>query len=494
MTVDPQEFVRVVSELRALPAELTWVEFKENNADPVEIGEYISALSNAAALESKPRGYLLWGVDDSSHALTGTKFNPNASKFGGEDLIPWITQALTPQVHFEFHRGVIDDKVVVLLEISAADHRPVQFKGTEFIRIGSYKKKLKDYADHARRLWRTFDSRSFETLTALDHLSGGQVLELLDYESFFNLSNTPKPGSDDEILAALTASEMVRRDLAAEWSITNLGALLFAHDLNSFSGLSRKTTRVIQYAGESRVRTIREDVMRLGYAVSFQILFAHVTSLLPTNEIIEKALRTTTPLYPDLALRELIANMLVHQDLTISGTGPVIEIFDGRIEITNPGVPLIDKARFVDLPPISRNEKLARAMRIIGICEERGSGWDKIGFEVEFHQLPAPLIETTDSHTKVVLFAPRPLTKMQRDDRVRAVYLHACLRTVIHQQATNSSIRERFGLSPGSAATASRLIKEALEAGALIPYDSAAGKRAMSYVPFWAETARSLPS
>ncbi|MCW2795165.1 ATP-binding protein, partial [Nocardioides sp.] len=246
--------------------------------------------------------------------------------------------------------------------------------------------------------------------------------------------------------------------------------------------------RVIQYSGETKVRTTREHVSDFGYASGFQTLFEHVMTLVPTNEIIEKALRTQAPLYPELAMRELIANMLIHQDLTIQGTGPTIEIFDGRVEITNPGLPLIDTNRFIDSPPISRNEKLARAMRVLGICEERGSGWDKIGFEVEFHQLPAPLIETTETHTKVVLFAPRTLTKMQKDDRIRAVYLHACLRSVVHQQTTNSSIRQRFGISDNNAATASRLIKEALEAGSIVPYDPGAGKRAMSYVPYWAVT------
>ena len=91
------------------------------------------------------------------------------------------------------------------------------------------------------------------------------------------------------------------------------------------------------------------------------------------------------------AVRELVANALIHQDFSVTGAGPMVEIFDGRIEITNPGEPLVDTRRFLDNPPASRNEALTSLMRRFDICEERGSGIDKVVAEVERHQLPAPL-------------------------------------------------------------------------------------------------------
>ena len=191
-------------------------------------------------------------------------------------------------------------------------------------------------------------------------------------------------------------------------------------------------------------------------------------------------------MYPDLAMRELIANMLVHQEFTVTGAGPTVEIFHGRVEVTNPGAPLVPKDRFIDSAPISRNERLARVMRLVGVCEERGSGWDKIAFQVELHQLPAPLIEATKQYTRVVMFEPRPLGQMQKDERVRAVYLHACLRAVTHLQTTNSSVRERFNLAADGASTASRILRDAVEAGLIVPVDPTVGSKAMSYVPHWA--------
>lgn len=130
-------------------------------------------------------------------------------------------------------------------------------------------------------------------------------------------------------------------------------------------------------------------------------------------------------------------------------------------------------------------------MRRVRICEERGSGWDKVAAEIDFHQLPAPLIEAPQSHTRVVLFGPRPLREMNKEDRIRAVYLHACLRYVSREHTTNSSIRARFGIESHNSATASRLIADAVEAGVIVPYDSDGPRRLMRYVPYWASDSRS---
>jgi ATP-dependent DNA helicase RecG len=116
-----------------------------------------------------------------------------------------------------------------------------------------------------------------------------------------------------------------------------------------------------------------------------------------------------------------------------------------RIELTNPGEPLVATDRFVDAPPRSRNEALASLMRRMGICEERGSGVDQVVSQTEVYQLPAPLFEVPDSSTRAVLFAHRPLTEMDRSERLRACYQHACLRYVLRQPMTNSSLRERSG-------------------------------------------------
>lgn len=194
--------------------------------------------------------------------------------------------------------------------------------------------------------------------------------------------------------------------------------------------------------------------------------------------------------FPSLAIRELVANALIHQDLSITGAGPMIEIFDDRLEITNPGIPLVEPLRFIDMAPRSRNEFLGAAMRQVGVAEERGSGWDKIAFEIEFHQLPPAKVEVKDEQTRVTLFAPKPLTKMDKPERVSAVYQHACLRYVSNQPTNNASVRERFGIPERNKAAASRLIKEAIEEGRIATYAPSAGPRSIRYVPYWADPER----
>ena len=490
MTTDrPAEYlVSLVRELCKLPHETEWAEFKENNSDPQEIGEYISALANSAALEGKAFAYLVWGVRDGDHVIVGSKFAPRAAKVGNEELENWLLRALTPKIHFRFFEVMVDGLAVVLLEIERAFRQPVQFQGHEFVRVGSYKKRLKDFPERERGLWRLFDKAPFESGVAAERLPDDEVLKLLDYPAYFDLLDVPLPENRTGILAALADDKLISPCDAGGWNITNLGAILFARRLTDFAVLKRKAMRVIQYPGNSRLETVKEEAGNKGYAAGFDELIVTVNSMLPSSEVIEHGRRKRVPVYPELAMREIVANALIHQDFFTPGVGPMVEVFVDRIEVTNPGAPLMDAQRFVDTPPRSRNEGLASLMRRIGICEERGSGWDKIVAQTEIHQLPPPLPEQMDDHTRVTLFAQRPLTKMDKGDRIRAVYLHACLRYVNREHMTNTSLRERFGIEAQNISAASRLIREAVESGRVLPYDAEAAPKVMRYIPFWAKS------
>lgn len=174
-----------VSELARLPRETEWLEFKVDNAAPEKMGEYVSALANAAALHGRPCGFLVWGVSDGSHQLVGTAFDPHATKVGNEALENWLSTLTDPQVSLVFRVGHTPTdagdsaKRVVVLEVGAATHRPVRFKGEEFIRVGSYKKKLKEHPEKERELWRTFERSSFADGIALRSLEQSEVLAQL---------------------------------------------------------------------------------------------------------------------------------------------------------------------------------------------------------------------------------------------------------------------------------------------------------------------------
>ena len=479
-------FDGLIGELRKLPEETGWVEFKENYSNPEEIGEYLSALSNMAALQGKANGYLVWGIQDKTHVVVGTTFKPQQTKKGNEDLESWLLHLLNPRLHFHFYELSYEGKPIVVLEIPRASGRPVQFQGIEFIRVGSYRQKLKDHPQIEKELWRVFDTTPFEDVPALERVNTDGLLALFDYSSYFDLLEQPLPSDRDRILSRLQDDRMIASNQAGGWDITNLGAILFAKDLDAFKGLSRKAVRVIVYEGKWRLITVREQVGRKGYASGFEGLIEFVNALLPRNEVIGQALRKEVPMYPEPAIRELIPNALIHQDFSVTGSGPMIEIFSDRMEITNPGLPLVKTERFLDTPPRSRNEVLASFMRRVGICEERGSGIDKVVFQTEFYQLPAPIFETPEGSTRAVLFAHKALRDMDRADRSRACYLHACLRFVARDPMTNSSLRKRFGIAGKNSAMASRIIGEAMDDNLVKPYDPNQGKKYAKYLPYWA--------
>ncbi|EHQ34732.1 ATP-binding protein [Methanoplanus limicola] len=477
---------RLVKELAGLPTETEWVEFKQNNASHEDIGEYISALGNSATYHDKNSAYLIWGVSDDTHGIVGTTFDYRSYKVGNEELENWLRHMLSDNADFEFQKADVDGKNVVLLTIRKAISRPVTFKNNAYIRVGSYKKPLKSYPAMETRLWNRINNSDYELLTAKQNLKKEDVVRCLDYTTYFDLVKMPLPTEIDQIVHYLAEERIVILEDNGLYSITNLGAIMFARKLSYFPGIFRKSIRVIQYRGSSRIEAIREYEESKGYASGFEGLITYISGLLPMGEVIVSGMRRTVSSYPMDAVRELIANALIHQDLSITGAGPMIEIFESRIEITNPGAPLVDVWRIIDNPPRSRNEIMSSLMRRVGFCEERGSGWDKVVSLCEFSQLPVPKIEEYDEFTRVTMYSHIPYNKMTHEERLWACYMHACLKQVSNDYMTNKSLRERFGLSNSKNSAVSRLIKDALANDLIKPFDPDTAPRYMKYVPIWA--------
>lgn len=481
------QFQNLVRQLASLPKENEWLELKHNNTDPHEIGEYVSALSNAAALFEKDSAYILWGIDDSTHEILGTTFRPREMKIKNQELESWLIFHLDPQIDLRIHEGKVDDKHMVLFEFSSATHRPIRFNGTEYIRVGSYKKKLYDCPEKERELWRILGQTSFEKGIAMKSVSEEQVLSSIDYLAYFELMKLPYPENRSTALERLLSEKLLVRSDDGCYDITNLGAILFAKNLENFDRLARKTLRVIFYRNGSRIETIKEREMKKGYALGFEETVAYINDQLPQNEHIGMAFREEVRMYPKIAIRELIANALIHQDFNVTGAGPMVEIFSNRIEISNPGLPLIDTLRFIDETPRSRNEILAGLMRRLNLCEERGSGIDKTVSHIELFQLPPPDFRETTQSTLAVLHGPRELKDMDSKERTRAAYQHASLQHVIGKKMTNESLRKRLGINSSSYPLASRIIRDAIKAALVKPQGDAVGiGKSASYLPFWA--------
>lgn len=478
--------IALIDELRALPAETAWVEFKGNNADPEMIGKRCSALSNAARIEGRDCAFMLWGIADGSQEVVGTNFRPDVEKVGGQVLQLWLANRLQPSPPFSFRTVEHPSGRVVLLEIPAAPGAPVSFQGIPYIRIGSATPKLTDYPERYQQLIEALRPYRWEHGVARQYASGDEVLALLDYSQYFRLTNQPLPDNRAGIFDKLEADRLIVRDVGERWNITNLGAIMFASHLGDFeASLARKAVRFVAYAGKNRATTVthRHDGQK-GYAVGFEGLVGYINDLLPKNEHIGKALREARPLFPELAIRELVANALIHQDMTVTGAGPQIELFADRIEISNPGAPLVKPERMIDLPPRSRNEALASLMRRMKMCEEQGSGLDKVLDAVELFQLPAPLLRAEDNSMQVVLYGPRSFADMTPEERVRACYFHAVLKFLSGDKMKNATLCARLGIDPKNASQASGVINMALKAG-LIRVADPDHPRA-GYIPHWA--------
>ena len=200
----------------------------------------------------------------------------------------------------------------------------------------------------------------------------------------------------------------------------------------------------------------------------------------------DEALRSTVTMYPEIAIREIVANMLVHQDFSEKGF-PTVEIYTDRIDISNPGQPIISVERFID-EYNSRNSSLADLMRRLGICEELGSGLDKAVAAIELFQLPPLRFTVQEARTTVTLFAYRKYADLDRQERIYACYQHACLKYVANEKMTNLTLRERLGIEKQNYPMASRIIRDAINAGKIKEEKTENQSRNnRGYIPFWAQ-------
>lgn len=479
-----QQLKDLIDELLKHPYEDECLEFKLNFHSPEEIGERISALSNSACIRNQTHGYLVFGIEDKTHIVKGTTFRAKSFKKGQEDLEHWLLNRLNPRIDFSVYDFEYEvEKFLSLYVIPATKNHPVEFLHNSYIRIGSITRKLNDFPEKQAIIWRK-ESVPFEKEIAKDNLSASDITKFLSTETYFDLLKLPYPSDQQGVIEKLVEEGLVIKN-QGYYAITKLGALLFAKQFKDFESISRKSVRVIVYKGKNKVETEREQIGAKGYAVGFEGLLDWINSQLPANEEIGKALRTEIRMYPEIAIRELVANALIHQDLTQMGF-PMIEIFSDRIEISNAGNPLVKPERFIDAYQ-SRNEKLADLMRRMGFCEEKGSGLDKVIFYNELFQLPPINVIEAEKRTRITMYCYKTLNDLDKKEKVRACYQHACLKYVSNEKMTNQSLRERFKIENQNAAIASRIIRDALEEKVIKEDDPEnKSRKYASYIPFWA--------
>ena len=470
--------------LGRIPQELNELDWKESlSPNNNKLKQHICAFSNLPG-----GGFMIFGVDDKTALPIGV--SREKANLIVEKLSSLGRDGVDPLVNIDHSIETFRNKELLFIHIKESAVKPVHIAGKtiedSFIRSGGTTRKASRHEIGALML--NSKNPTFEELHASKLLNEIEVITLLAYDVILELIKKPIPSDIKEIMHWLEEEKMIKNIDGKGYYITNFGALAAAKDLNKFDGLRRKAVRLIKYEGKTKTSGSIEYPGSKGYAIGFEGLIKFVKGLLPGSEVIKHALREETAIYPEIAIRELIANILIHQDFTIRGAGPMVEIFEDRIEFTNPGKLLPSKNidRLIRTTPESRNEILASAFRRYNICEERGSGFEKAVTAIELFGLPPLKFEEGENYFKVVMYSPKTFAKMSRKERIEACYQHSIIQYYGNGGFNNASLRKRFGMHDKQVSQISRLIKEAIDAGKIKSKDNEESKKYSLYVPYWA--------
>ena len=347
-----------VLELCSYNDEQEWFEFKENWFEPVTLGEYVSALSNAAAFHYQENGFFIWGVNDKSHEIVGTDFN-QYQNYQKEPFQGYLARNLSPSVNFKFKEIEIQGKRVVVLIIPPAKEIPTSFRDNRYIRIGSSKANLKDYPKREIQLFKVLDGRieTIETMSA--------KYQDLTFHKLFGYY-----GSRGIVLKEETFEKNLR--LRNEEGEYNLMAQLLSDD-------SHIPLRVSIFEGVSKASplfSVREFGNNcLLYTLDNILQYGDVLNIIQADERNRVVERKEVSLFDGSAFREAVVNAVLH-NFWASGNEPMISVFSDRIEILSRGrlAPGQTEEGFYLGESVPVNEKLSEIFLQLHISEKSGRG------------------------------------------------------------------------------------------------------------------------
>lgn len=464
--------------LYPVPQELNEIDWKGGLSNKTDrLAQHICAFANL-----RGGGVLVFGINDEASFDTLTKENVEeiTKKLGNiaKNNLAWSIQIEHGVFNFEGHP-------LLFVYVPEQPNKPIYLRGRDiyesFIRSAGHTVRMSREQVH-EMLSQSY-GLTFEKRSALDGLSSEEVLKLLDYKTLYELINKKVPQDDEHILEQMKEFGMIEKK-DDSFSILNMGAILFAHSLNDFPSLAMKEVIVRKYEGTNNRVLNQEYRMNSGYAVGLERLIDTIMQFTGTEIIDIK--RAYVSAYPRVAIRELTANLCIHQDFSIKGIPITIEIFTNRLVMTNPGTCLNDVNRLIDLPPHSRNEAMAQLMLQLNFCERRGSGFDRAVEAIETMLLPPYKVESHDDFTRVFLYPKKDVKEMTKEERIQACYQHTCLLYEDNVAVNNQTMRNRFGLDSKGTVMISHIIADTLERG-LIKYENPDknSKRYATYLPFY---------
>lgn len=368
-----QELSSLLDRLRREPHETEWLEFKENHYEPQVLGEYLSALANAACLAGKPRGYLVFGIQNQTHAVVGTQFDPYEVKAkGNQDLLVWLAMGLQPNVGFEVYILAHPKGRVVFFEVGPAWDRPVRFYGTAFIRVGTSKTELHKHPEKERAIWtrRTdWSGQVCEGATQAD-LDADALLKTREQ---FRIKH---PKQVAELDCWDDAAFLNKAKLTVRGAVTS-AALLLLGKPESATLLSPAVARISWILKDAQNRELDYEHFGPPFLLQVDRVLGRIRNLnirtLPSGTLFPQEVTQ----YDPWVIREALHNAIAHQDYGLRGRVNVVET-PSSILLTNVGSFLpgdVDKVIRQDAPlEIYRNPFLAEAMVNLNMIDTQGGG------------------------------------------------------------------------------------------------------------------------
>ncbi len=461
--------------------ELDWKEALSSNGE--KLSKHLSAFANLPG-----GGFLVYGIDDHGKVIG----------VGSEGEIKNITSSLSnvarhnlkPEIKIEFVKFKHSGRLLLAAYIHESVQKPVSLKnkGLEFsyIRVAGNTRQMSEPELRAAML----SSRMlrYEELPAVLPISNqSKWVDLFDFSEFVKRTN-PTPINNKEALNEHLFHHKLLLKTKGKYLPTNLCVLLCAEDFRAFPGYEKFAIRITEYDGSSKISSKRDIFFNQGYSLTLDDAVSKISSLLSHRESIKKASRINESLVPEIAIRELLANAIIHRDYTQNNGFVTVDIFSDRIEITNPGglLPEISSDRLIDHPSKTRNEVLADIMRKTHFAEEKGSGYDKVVNSIEINVLPPIKWRLEQDYFCVILYMPKKFSETEKEERIEAVFQHSCLNLVSNKRTANKSIRHRFAFGDHEQTKTLRLIQDCLKAGRIKCANSKDLRRDWHYLPYFA--------
>lgn len=466
--------------LKPVPQELNEIDWKGGLSDDKErLAQHICAFSNLLG-----GGVLAFGVNNDASFADLSK---EQIELVVNRLDNIAQNRMFSPIQLDHDVMEYDGHALLFVYVPEFREKPMYLRGADiynsFIRSAGHT--VRASRQQVRQMIADSEGVSYENRIAKQGVAGAEVLKLLNYKKLFELLGRQQPSMEDGILSFMEELNICHSS-SQGYNITNLGALLFANTLSAFDNMKGKGVVVRRYEGNNNRQLLLEQEGAMGYAVGLERLISFVMKNTGTERI-DGAVRELVPTYPQVAIREFVANALVHQDFAIKGMPITIEIFANRLVITNPGYSLNDVNRLIDLPPHSRNEQMAQLMLQLGLCERRGSGVDRAVEALEKMLLPAYKAESGDDFTRITLYPKKTISAMTKEERIEACYQHCCLVYADNETMNNQSFRERLGLNKNQGTIASHIISDTVSRGLIKPSNpDSESRKFVSYIPFYA--------